>query len=134
MPLYMPDFRISLLNDGGFETFTYVYHQLTPTNISQLDLSYAARLGQFNTFTWQFSYNFYDIWTTDGDGHRTKINDIYVPQYDGPHEFLDSDSEKYNDRKSRPISTKTRLRELANEFKSNNHNNSGSGTILSPIL
>ena len=113
MPLYMPDIRISLINDGGFETFTYVYRELTPTNISQLDLSYAARLGQFNTFTWQFSYNFYDIWTTDSEGKRQKMSDIYIPQFDGPKEFLDSDNPKYTQRASQPISTKSRLRELA---------------------
>lgn len=133
MPLYMPDIRISLLNDGGFETFTYVYKQLTPTNISQLDLSYSARLGTFNTFTWQFSYNFYDVWSTDGKGARTKLNDIFIPQYDGPHEYMDTDKPKYQQKASKPISTKSRLRELANEFGHRNSGNS-SDIIMNPNL
>ena len=132
MSLYMPDIRISLLNDGGFETFTYVYHQLTPTNISQLELSYAARLGSFNTFTWQFSYNFYDIWSTDSEGRRKKLSDIYVPQYDGPKEIIDTDAPQYQQMRSQPISTKSRLRELAKTF---NVNGSGKSpqTVLTPL-
>lgn len=133
-PLYMPDIRISLLNDGGFETFTYVYHQLTPMSISQLDLSYAARLGQFTTFTWQFSYNFYDIWTTDSEGKRSKLNDIFIPQYDGPHEFMDTDAPKYQQMTSKPISTKSRLRELATQFNQNHSSGNGPQTVLNPSL
>lgn len=135
MPLYMPDIKISLINDGGFEMFTYVYRQLTPTSISQLDLSYAARLGTFNTFTWTFSYNFYDVWSTDGTGKRTKLNDIFIPQYDGPHAYLDTDDPKLTRKASQPISTKTRLRELATQFGQQNANNrGGEGVTLKPFF
>lgn len=133
MPLYMPSIRISLLNDGGFEIFTYIYKQLTPVNISQLDLSYSARLGTYNTFTWQFMYNFYEIWSTDGTGKRTKLNDIFIPQYDGPKEYLDSDKPIYKQKASQPISTKTRMRELANEFGKRNGMNNNQ-TTLNPYL
>ncbi|MBO6272620.1 hypothetical protein J6O48_07550 [bacterium] len=43
--LYMPNITVSLLDDGGFETVSYCYQQLTPTSLSDLSMSYAARLG-----------------------------------------------------------------------------------------
>lgn len=36
--LYMPDIVISLLDDGGFETVSYVLRQLTMTSLSDLSL------------------------------------------------------------------------------------------------
>jgi hypothetical protein len=73
-PIYFPPISVSLLDDGGFETITYTYNQLTPTGLSDFDLSYSARPGTFNTFTWQFAYNDFDIWYRHPDGHRVKIS------------------------------------------------------------
>ena len=44
-PLYMPNITVALLDDGGFETVSYCYQQLTPTSLGDLSMSYAARLG-----------------------------------------------------------------------------------------
>ena len=71
--LYLPPISITILDDAGFETITYTYNQLTPTNISDFDLSYSARPGTFNTFTWEFAYNYFDIWYRDDSGQRSKI-------------------------------------------------------------
>ena len=70
----MPPLSVTLLDDGGFEVITYTYNELTPINISDFDLSYSARPGTFNTFTWEFAYNYFDIWYKDDRGHREKIS------------------------------------------------------------
>lgn len=76
-PLYMGDLVVSLLDDGGFETVSYVYKQLTMFSISDLNLQYSAQLGNFNTFTCQFAYNFYDVYLTDDQG-RHRISTDYI--------------------------------------------------------
>ena len=70
----MPPISVTILDDGGFETVTYTYHELTPIGLSDFDLSYAARPGTFNTFTWTFSYNYFDIYYRDPEGVRSKLN------------------------------------------------------------
>lgn len=72
--LYLPPISITILDDGGFEIITYTYSELTPTNLGDFDLSYAARPGTFNTFTWQFSYNYFDIWYRDPSNKRIKLS------------------------------------------------------------
>lgn len=108
--LYMPDIIVSLLDDGGFETVSYCYQQLTPTSISDLSMSYAARLGQFNTFTWTFQYNYYDVYIRNGDGSRELISREYDPYKDGHTEYLDPDNPVYKQKVHPPISTKGNLR------------------------
>lgn len=79
--LYMPDIVISLLDDGGFETTSYVLRQLTMTSLSDLNLQYSASLGSFNTFTANFVYSWYDVYTVDEDG-RKLVSEPVVPQKD----------------------------------------------------
>lgn len=117
-PLYMPDIIVSLLDDGGFETVSYCYQQLTPTSISDLSMSYAARLGQFNTFTWTFHYNYYDVYIRNGDGSRELISKEYDPYIDGHTEYLQPEAEKYKQRRLPPISTKRSLQLAGNQINS----------------
>ena len=72
--LYFPPINVTILDEGGFENITYTYYQLTPTNLSDFDLSYAAKPGSFNTFTWGFKYNYFDIYYRDESGNRVKFN------------------------------------------------------------
>ena len=72
--LYFPPINVTILDEGGFENITYTYFQLTPTNLSDFDLSYAAKPGSFNTFTWGFKYNYFDIYYRDENGNRVKMN------------------------------------------------------------
>lgn len=72
--LYFPPINITILDEGGFENITYTYYQLTPTSLSDFDLSYAAKPGSFNTFTWGFTYNYFDIYYRDDSGNRIKMN------------------------------------------------------------
>lgn len=71
--LYIPPISVTILDDGGFEIITYTYSELTPISLSEFDLSYAARPGTFNTFTWTFAYNYFDIWYRDASGKRVKL-------------------------------------------------------------
>lgn len=72
--LYLPPLNITILDEGGFENITYTYYQLTPSALSDFDLSYAARPGSFTTFTWSFNYNYFNIWYRDENGQRKKMN------------------------------------------------------------
>ena len=115
-PLYMGDLVVSLLDDGGFETVSYVYKQLSMTSIGDLNLQYSAQLGNFNTFSCQFDFNFYDVYLSDDSG-RHRISTDYLTQKDAQMEFLDN--EKNINRgvpRHVPVSTKSKLRELAQDF------------------
>ena len=70
--IYMPPINVTILDDGGFESVTYTYYQLTPTSLSDFDMTYHARVGSFNTFTWGFSYNYFEIYYRDAIGNRQK--------------------------------------------------------------
>ena len=72
--LYFPPINVTILDEGGFENITYTYYQLTPVSLSDFDLSYAAKPGSFNTFTWGFKYNYFDIYYRDENGNRVKMN------------------------------------------------------------
>ena len=120
-PLYLPPITVSLLDDGGFETISYCYQQLTPTSISDLSMSYAARLGTFNTFTWSFNYNYYDVYMRNERGQRIQVSREYDPYKDGKTEILDLTNPKYQQHeKIHPgISTKTNLNKLRSISKNN---------------
>lgn len=64
-PLYMSPMNIELLDDSGHAILTYEQEQITPTSMSELNLSYAAKLGSYNTFTVECSYNYFNIWYLD---------------------------------------------------------------------
>lgn len=72
--LYMAPLTVSLLDDFGFETMAYQYNQLSMTDISNISLSYAARLGQFNTFTTSFRFNYFDIYYRNENGTRELLS------------------------------------------------------------
>lgn len=61
-PLYMNPINVDLLDDSGHAIITYEQEQVTPISISDLQLSYAAKLGSYSTFTVEFKYNFFSIW------------------------------------------------------------------------
>lgn len=80
----MSPITISLLSDGGFETVSYTFRNLTPVSLSDLSFSYAARLGNFTTFSVSFQYNYYDVYVSSGEkyGDRTKVSQEIHPMYD----------------------------------------------------
>ena len=113
-PLYLPPITVSLLNDGGYETVSYVYKQVTMTSISDLNLSYAATLGNFNTFSASFVYNYYDVYMTDSSGKRIIVATDVDTQLDFEQEHLDPENPKYKSRQNAmtPVSPKRSLAEV----------------------
>ena len=75
-------------------------------------MSYAARMGQFNTFTWSFVYNYYDVYVRNGKGERELISHEYDPNKDGVTEFLDLETPKYENKIHPGISTKQKTNAL----------------------
>lgn len=63
--LYWDPITIDLLDDSGHAIITYQELQITPTSLSELSLSYAARMGSYQTFTVNAKFNFFDIWYFD---------------------------------------------------------------------
>lgn len=102
------------MDDGGFETISYTYCELTPTNLSDLSMSYSARLGTFNTFTWTFRYNYYDVWVRDNSGIKTLISKEYDPYVDSDNSFINTNQPKYMNmlEPHAPISTPINMRNL----------------------
>ena len=87
-PLYMAPLTISLLDDFGFETMAYQYNQLTMKSISEISLSYAARLGQFNTFTVTYHYNYFDIYYRNDKGTRELLSTTQPDKYETTENLL----------------------------------------------
>lgn len=109
----MPPITISLLNDGGYETVSYVYKEITMTSISDLNLSYAATIGNFNTFSCQFSYNYYDVYMMSPEGKRILVATDVQPQMDFDKSLVtpDKDDIKQRPEEAQPVSTKKSLAE-----------------------
>lgn len=79
--LYFAPITISLIDDAGFETISYTYHQITPTSLTDLDLSYAASIGTYNSFSMNFTYNYFDIWYRTEEGNRILIDTSKIDSY-----------------------------------------------------
>lgn len=132
-PLYMAPITIDILNDGGYSTVSYVFKQLTMTSISDLQLNYSQTVGNFNTFTVSFAYNYYDVYTIDGKGKHTLIQSDTEPMYDFKQEVINPNDEKYKATlKTAPISSRTRkVNPMPNRVSHNDPNAQLSTKILS---
>lgn len=73
-PLYWPPINVDLLDDMGHAIVTYEQEQITPDSLSELQLSYAHKLGNYNTFTLGMKYNFFDIWYFDTVSQKMVLN------------------------------------------------------------
>lgn len=60
-PCWMNPISLSFLSDNGYEMIKFLFQEITPTNLGELSLSYAATLAQYNTFTLSLKYNRFDI-------------------------------------------------------------------------
>lgn len=52
---------VSFLDHHGFELIAFTFNQITPTSLSQFDISYATTTAEFNTFTLNLRYNRFKI-------------------------------------------------------------------------
>ena len=56
-PCWMEPIHLAFLTDQGFELTKFIFSEITPTSLSELNLSYAAQIANYNTFTWGLKYN-----------------------------------------------------------------------------
>lgn len=64
-PLYWPSINVDIIDDSGHAMVTYEQEQITPESLSEINFSYAHKLGSYNTFTLEMKYNFFNIWYLD---------------------------------------------------------------------
>jgi hypothetical protein len=57
----MEPVKLGFLSDAGFKILEFTFWEITPTNTSELNLSYAATIGSYNTFQANLRYNRFDI-------------------------------------------------------------------------
>jgi hypothetical protein len=60
-PIWMDPIRLGFLNDAGFMLTEFIFSEITPVSLSELNLSYAASVASYNTFSWSLKYNVFDI-------------------------------------------------------------------------
>jgi len=58
---FMDDLYLSFLDHNGFEIVNFRFKQLTPSNVSQFEISYALTSAEFTTFNITFKYNRFDV-------------------------------------------------------------------------
>lgn len=60
-PCWMEPVKLGFLTDSGMQLVEFTFREITPTNTSELNLSYAATVAQYNIFTINLRYNYFDI-------------------------------------------------------------------------
>ena len=60
-PCWMEPVKLAFLSDAGFQLLEFTFWEITPTNTSELKLSYAATVASYNTFDIKLRYNRFDI-------------------------------------------------------------------------
>ena len=60
-PCWMEPVKLAFLSDAGFQLLEFTFWEITPTNTSELNLSYAATVASYNTFSINLRYNRFDI-------------------------------------------------------------------------
>lgn len=60
-PIFMDPITLRFLNDQGFGMLEYIYIGITPSNLSNVTLSYPSQLAKFSSFTLQCEYNYFDL-------------------------------------------------------------------------
>ena len=52
---------LGFLTDQGIQMLEFTFKHLTPTNLGELNLSYAATVATYNTFTFDLHYNWFSV-------------------------------------------------------------------------
>lgn len=59
--IWMSSFHLGFLNDAGYQLMDFTFKELVPTSLSELNLSYAATIASYNTFSFGLKYNYFDV-------------------------------------------------------------------------
>lgn len=60
-PCWMEPVKMGFLTDAGFQLMEFTFFEITPTNTSELNMSYAATIASYNTFSLNLRYNYFEI-------------------------------------------------------------------------
>jgi hypothetical protein len=60
-PCWMEPVKLGFLTDAGFQMLEFTFYEITPTNTSELNMSYAATVASYNTFSLNLRYNYFEI-------------------------------------------------------------------------
>ena len=58
---WMEPVHLAFLTDQGFELTKFTFSEITPTSLSELNLSYSAQAASYNTFSIGLHYNIFDV-------------------------------------------------------------------------
>ena len=58
---FFPPMTLSFLDATGFELIAFTFNKIVMTDLSELELSYANNVPEFQTFTATFVYNYFDV-------------------------------------------------------------------------
>lgn len=58
---FFPPMTLSFLDNTGFELIAFIYEKVLMTSMTQLELSYASNIPDFQTFDVTFHYNYFNI-------------------------------------------------------------------------
>ena len=59
--VWMEPFHLQFISDAGFGMTGFVFQEITPRSLTDLQLSYAAQAATYNTFTFGITYNRYMV-------------------------------------------------------------------------
>ena len=60
-PCWMEPVKLGFLTDSGLQLVEFTFLEITPTNTSELNLSYAATVASYNTFSLSLRYNRFTV-------------------------------------------------------------------------
>lgn len=108
--LYFSPIAVSLLDDAGIETVSYRYVQVTPISLSELSLSYAARLGTYSTFSMSFRFNFFEILYRDLDTGKLELINKYKMINEQTERTISSTAKAHSEAESSYSGRATKIR------------------------
>lgn len=60
-PCWMEPIQLAFLSDAGFQLTEFVFREITPSSLTELNLSYAAQIAAYSTFNFSLKYNWFDV-------------------------------------------------------------------------
>ena len=60
-PCWMEPFKLGFLDDSGMQMFEFTFFEITPLGTSELNMSYAATVASYNTFSLRMRYNYFTV-------------------------------------------------------------------------
>lgn len=60
-PCWLEPLHLAFLTDAGYQLTQYTFNEITPVSLSDLQLSYAAQVASYNTFSLGLTYNRFDV-------------------------------------------------------------------------